>query len=85
MVPRHFSKVNLLYEFLFPISLFLLPLISLYRDYLKGIVINSENVQINCPFVDEDGVECNKTISEREIHKVRKCFTFFYIMPTCPF
>lgn len=56
---------------------------SFYRDCLKGTVTHSENVQINCPFVDEDGVECNESISEREIREVRECFTLFCLMPTC--
>ena len=47
-----------------------------FRDCLKGTTINSENVQINCPFVDDDGVECNETISEREIREVRECLHY---------
>ena len=50
--------------------------LSLYRDCLKGTVMYSENVQINCLFVDDDGVECNKTISEREIREVRECLHY---------
>ena len=50
--------------------------LSHFRDCLKGTTINSENIQINCPFVDEDGVECNETISERELREVRECLHY---------
>ena len=50
-----------------PISL--VPLFL--RDCLRGSITNSQEVEVKCPFMD-DQYQCDAIISEREIRGVRK-------------
>ena len=41
------------------------------RDCLRGSITNSQEVEVKCPFMD-DQYQCDAIISEREIRGVRK-------------
>ena len=41
------------------------------RGCINGTVLHSEEAQVKCPYVDDDG-GCDEFISEREIRKVRR-------------
>ena len=47
------------------------------RDCLKGTILHSQEAQVKCPFVDDEG-ECEEYISEREIRKVKKASRVCY-------
>ena len=44
---------------------------SFLRDCLRGSITNSQEVEVKCPFMDNQ-YQCDAIISEREIRGVRK-------------